>query len=150
MPDYSTSIEIDAPPEVVFAHLVTPDRMVCWMGEHADLDPTPGGVFAVDVQGALIRGRFVEVEAPKRVVVTWGMEGASDLPPGSSRVEFTLTPTAAGTRLDLVHQGLPETRSETHAAGWSNYMGRLRLAAAGADPGRDRFRPAKGAVQWQP
>ena len=51
MADFSTSIDIEAPPDVVFAHLVTPERMVSWMGEHADLEPVPGGGFAVEPAG---------------------------------------------------------------------------------------------------
>jgi uncharacterized protein YndB with AHSA1/START domain len=41
MAEFSTSIDIDAPPEVVFAHLVTPERMVTWMGQRAELDLPP-------------------------------------------------------------------------------------------------------------
>ena len=139
--EYSTSIDIEAPPEVVFEHLVEPGRMTSWMGQHAVLDPVPGGAFAVDVNGYLIRGEYLEVEPPRRVVVSWGMEGTADLPPGVSRVEFTLTETRRGTRLHLLHTGLPETRAKNHAAGWDNYMGRLRLVVAGTDPGPDDFRP---------
>ncbi|TMF00647.1 MAG: SRPBCC domain-containing protein, partial [Chloroflexi bacterium] len=51
MVDFSTSIDIEAPPEVVFAHLVDAERMVAWMGERADLQPRPGGSFAVDING---------------------------------------------------------------------------------------------------
>jgi uncharacterized protein YndB with AHSA1/START domain len=137
MPDYSTSIDIEAPPEVVFAHLVTAERMVLWMGQHAQLEPVPGGGFAVDINGSLVRGEYVEVDPPHRVVVSWGMAGAEDLPPGASRVEFTLTPTASGTRLDLVHSGLREPRASGHAMGWSHFLDRLSTAAGGTDPGAD-------------
>jgi uncharacterized protein YndB with AHSA1/START domain len=139
--DLRTSVEIEAPPEVVFEHLVDPDRMVRWMGQHAELAPVPGGAFAVDINGALFQGEFLEVERPRRVVVTWGLAGAADLPPGASRVEFELTPTPTGTRLDLIHTGLPGTRAETHRAGWGNYLARLRQVAGGADPGPDSWRP---------
>src|SRR5205807_25791 len=115
MVDFSTSIDIDAPPEVVFAHLVDAARMVSWMGEHAELHPVPGGGFAVDINGVPFRGEYLEVDPPRRVVVSWGMAGSADLPPGSSRVEFTLTATASGTALSLAHTGLPETRARTHA-----------------------------------
>src|SRR5437016_9784802 len=129
MAEFSTSIEIEAPPEVVFAHLVTPERMVSWMGQHAELDPVPGGGFAVDINGALVRGEYLEVDPPHRVVVSWGMAGTEDLPPGSSRVEFTLTRTTAGTSLTLSHTGLPDTRARTHATGWANYLARLGSAS---------------------
>ena len=141
MPDFSTSIDITAPPEVVFAHLVTPDRMIRWMGQHAELKPIPGGLFAVDVNGTLVRGEYVEVDPPRRVVVSWGMIGIPELPPGASRVEFNLTPTDGGTRLELIHTGLPDSRSPGHREGWANYLCRLREVAAGNDPGPDTWRP---------
>jgi uncharacterized protein YndB with AHSA1/START domain len=142
MADFSTSIDIEAPPEVVFAHLVTPERMVSWMGQHAELRPVPGGEFSVDINGYLIRGEYLEVDPPHRVVVSWGMEGAEDLPPGSSRVEFVLTPISTGTNLNLRHTGLPDTRARTHGGGWGNYLPRLQAAARGIDPGPDNWLPA--------
>lgn len=137
MANFSTSIEIEAPPDVVFAYLVTAERMVSWMGQYADLQPVPGGGFAVDINGAAVRGEYLEVDPPHRVVVSWGMAGSDDLPPGSSRVEFTLTATASGTILNLVHTGLPDSRARGHATGWAHYLARLRSAAGGTDPGPD-------------
>jgi uncharacterized protein YndB with AHSA1/START domain len=129
--EFATSIDIEAPPEVVFAHLVTAEGMLAWMGERAELEPVPGGGFAVDIDGSPIRGRYVEVDPPRRVVFTWGVAGRRDLPPGSSRVEFTLIASGAGTRLELVHRDLPEPEAPRHAAGWALYLGRLRTAAGG-------------------
>lgn len=137
MAEFTTSIEIEAPPDVVFAHLVTPERMVLWMGQHARLRAVPGGEFAVDINGYLIRGEYLEVDPPHRVVVSWGMAGTDDLPPGSSRVEFVLEPSATGTSLNLTHTKLPDTRAKTHATGWANYLHRLQVAAKGLDPGPD-------------
>jgi uncharacterized protein YndB with AHSA1/START domain len=130
VPDFSTSIDIDAPPEVVFDHLVTPEGMLAWMGQRADLDATPGGVFAVDIDGNPIRGEYVEVDPPHSVVITWGVLGSDVLPAGSSRVEFRLTPIGAGTRLDLSHTGLPAEEQPKHAEGWTHYLARLAEAAA--------------------
>ena len=146
VPEFSGSIEIEAPPEVVFEHLVTAERMVSWMGQRAQLRPVPGGAFEVDINGYLVRGEYLEVEPPRRVVVSWGMSGMDDFPPGSSQVEFTLTPTATGTRLRVVHSGLPDTRAKTHAAGWTHYLARLKAAASGFDPGADDWMPAAGGT----
>ena len=137
MADYRTSIDIAAPPEVVFAHLITPERMITWMGERAELEARPGGMFAVDVTGNPFRGEYLEVQPPHRVVVSWGLAGSDSFPPGSSRVEFTLTSIDTGTRLSLIHRDLPETHSRTHGLGWTHYLGRLQRASAGVDPGPD-------------
>src|SRR5579864_4634217 len=85
MADYRTSIDIAAPPEVVFAHLITPERMITWMGERAELEARPGGMFAVDVTGNPFRGEYLEVQPPHRVVVSWGLAGSDSFPPGSMR-----------------------------------------------------------------
>lgn len=141
MAEYRTSIEIDAAPAEVFDYLVTESGMTAWMGQHAVLDPRPGGGFAVEVAGYAIRGRYLAVERPSRVVFTWGMEGVPDLPPGASTVEFRLTPTARGTRVDLLHADLPDAQLEGHAAGWTHFMARLSVAAPGGDPGPDDWVP---------
>jgi uncharacterized protein YndB with AHSA1/START domain len=129
--EFVTSIDIEASPEIVFAHLVTPEGMCAWMGQHAELDATPGGVFAVDIEGTPVRGEFLEVDPPRLVVVSWGVPGNEQLPPGSSRVEFRLTPIAAGTRLDLSHTDLPAAERPPHAQGWTHFLARLAATAAG-------------------
>ena len=139
MADYATSIHIDAPPEIVFSHLVVAERMVTWMGHRATLDPVVGGEFAVDIGGSLVRGEYVEVEPPRRVVVTWGMAGSEDLPPSASRVEFLLTAVAGGTRVDLSHTGLPPSRAAGHANGWAHFLPRLAATSTGEDPGPDTW-----------
>lgn len=145
MPDYATSIDIEAPPDVVFEHLVTPEGMTAWMGQHAELDPRPDGTLSLDINGSPIRGRYLEVDPPHRVVVSWGVAGSEVHPPGSSRVEFTLVAVGDGTRLDLRHTGLPEEQSSGYASGWMHFAARLRIAAAGGDAGPDPW-----AGQWGP
>ena len=99
MAEFATSIDIEAPPDIIFAHLTDPRRMVAWMGQHADLEPVPGGTFAVDVQGTPFRGQYLEIDPPRPVLVSWGLAGSDDFPPGISREEFTLTPIPSGTSL---------------------------------------------------
>lgn len=141
MTEFASSIEIDATPEAVFEYLVTDTGMTAWMGQHARLDPTPGGAFAVDIAGHPVRGEYLEVDPPRRVVVSWGFAGSADLPPGASRVTFTLTPTAGGTRVDLLHSDLPEPQVAGHSDGWAHFMPRLAIAGAGGDAGLDTWTP---------
>jgi uncharacterized protein YndB with AHSA1/START domain len=144
MPEFSTSIDIDAPPEIVFEHLVTPEGMTAWMCQWADLDARPGGVFSAQINGTPVRGSFVEVDPPRRVVFTWGIPGNDDLPAGSTTVAFTLTGRGEGTRLDLLHSDLPEPSVASHREGWEHYLPRLRRRAAGEDVGPDRWPDAAG------
>ncbi len=141
MAEFSISIDIDAPPPAVFAFLVTDEGMQAWMGQHAELDAQPGGRFAVDIAGHPVRGRFLEVEPHTRVVVSWGFAGSDELPAGASTVAFTLTPITSGTRVELLHAGLPEPAVEGHAHGWRHFLPRLTAAAAGHELEPDDWTP---------
>ena len=137
MASYETSIDIDAPVDIVFDHLVTPEGLLAWMGQHANLDASPGGAFEVDIDGSPVRGRFLEIDRPRRVVVSWGILGSDDLPPGASTVEFVLTANGPGTRLDLRHRNLPDERLAAHERGWQRFLGVL-AARAGRSPASRR------------
>jgi uncharacterized protein YndB with AHSA1/START domain len=128
-------IDIDAPPETVFSYLIDPARYVRWKGKLARLDPRPGGEFHVDFANGkdIVGGRFVEVVPPRRVVFTWGWEGNEMVPPGSSTVEIDLEPNGRGTRLRLVHRGLPVEGLATHAEGWDYFLPRLGEVAEGRE-----------------
>lgn len=141
MPDYTASVDIMATPEQVFDFLVTAEGLTAWMGQHAVIEPVPGGVFEVDIAGSMVRGRCLEVDRPHRVVVSWGMSGSADLPPGASRVSFELSATTFGTRLDLTHSELPEPSLPGHADGWHHFLDRLALRAGGVDLPDDDWVP---------
>jgi uncharacterized protein YndB with AHSA1/START domain len=112
---FATELDLPAPIEEVFRHLTDPAAMTRWMGQHATLEPAVGGAFELDINGVPIRGRYLEIDPPRRVVVSWGVAGSTDLPPGATQVEFTLTPIPAGTHLRLVHRGLPPSQAPMHA-----------------------------------
>jgi uncharacterized protein YndB with AHSA1/START domain len=141
MAEYSTSIEIRAACDVVFDYLVTESGMTAWMGQHATLEPHPGGAFEVDIAGSAIRGHYLEIVRPHRVVVSWGVAGSADFPAGMSRVTFTLTPTTVGTRVDLLHSGLPELRVAGHTDGWAHFLSRLASHAEGGPFVIDEWMP---------
>ena len=136
---YSTSVFVEAAPDDVFDCLVVPELMVRWMGDRALLHAVEGGRFELDINGVLIRGEFIEVKKPRRVVVSWGQLGNDNLPPGTSRVTFELVAAPGGTMVTLTHDGLPEHEARKHAIGWPHFLDRLAILAAGGDPGRDPF-----------
>jgi uncharacterized protein YndB with AHSA1/START domain len=134
---------VDAPPETVYEYFIRPDAIVAWMGEYALLEPERDGRFAVDVQGAPVRGRYLELDPPHRLVISWGYAGATRLPPGASTVEVRFIAEGNGTRVELEHRDLPRTEQPGHASGWTHYVRRLAVAASGGDPGPDPGMPAR-------
>jgi uncharacterized protein YndB with AHSA1/START domain len=145
-------LEIAARPETVWEFLVDPAKAVRWMGLDATLDVRPGGEFrTVVLSGHTASGEYVEVDAPRRLVFTWGWEELEDgepnpVPPGSSTIEIELEPVGPdgpngrSTLLRFTHRDLPGPASvESHGHGWDHYLGRLETAAGGDDPGRDAW-----------
>ena len=86
------SIHIAAAAEHVFAYFTQADAMVRWMGDFARLDARPGGELAIDIHGTPVRGRYLELDPPHRLVFSWGHAGSDRLPPGASVVEVRLRP----------------------------------------------------------
>jgi uncharacterized protein YndB with AHSA1/START domain len=99
--------------------------MVRWIGQWADLRPEAGGLFALDVEKTPVRGRFIAVEPPTRVVFTWGIPGSDVLPAGSTTVEVRLTADGSDTIVELFHRDLPTDQRASHKAGWTSFLGRL-------------------------
>ena len=132
-------IRIAARPETVFAFFTDPVKLIRWKGIKATLDPRPGGIYRVDINGRdVARGEYLEVTPYRRVVFTWGWEGeGSPLPPGASTVEISLIAEGEGTVVRLRHLGLPDAQRAAHAEGWDHFLPRLIASAEGRDPGPD-------------
>ncbi len=124
-PDLVVTTTIDASPQEVFPYLVQPDLLVRWLGTWADVEPQPGGVFAIDMGQTQVRGSYVVVDPPSRVVFTWGIPGNEVLPAGSSTVEIVLRPEGDTTIVALTHRDLPVERHDDHGQGWTHRLGDL-------------------------
>jgi uncharacterized protein YndB with AHSA1/START domain len=122
-------VVIGAPAELVFAFFTDAELYPRWMGREATLDPRPGGIYRCVVHDtATVLGEYVVVEPPRRVVFTWGFEGGSGVPAGSSTVSVTLISVPGGTLLRLVHTGLPHPALAGHDKGWTGYLAQLSSA----------------------
>ena len=135
-----------ATPDIVFAYFIDPDKHVLWQGEEAMLDPRPGGTYAVRfTERGWIKGEFVEVDPPRRLVLTWGVEAGEPVPdgiarlrPSSTTVEVDLIPDGDGTIIHVRHSGLPGSMPEAFTShGWRHYTDRLAVILEGGDPGPD-------------
>ena len=122
---------IDASPETVFAFFTEPELLTRWLAEEATLDPRLGGEChqvhrGQDGNRYSMRGEFVEVAPPARVVFTWGFdEDSVGVGAGTSTVEVTLRPDDGGTLLRLVHRDLPDGAVADHTEGWDEMLRRL-------------------------
>jgi len=132
-------IFIEASPQLVFAFLSEPDNMLRWTGLTMDVDPRPGGVFCLNPNfKEAVRGEYLEVIPPRKIVFTWGWEdGSVGVPPGSTIVEIELMAHGHGTLVRLTHRGLPDVGEvgPMHEAGWIQMLDRLKIVTEGGDPG---------------
>ena len=136
-------IKIEARPETVFSFLTDPAKLAMWQGQHVAVDVTPGGMHRIVVRdGRVMRGEYLEVTPPTRLVYTFGWEGDDNpVAAGSTTVTYDLVPDGDGTMLTLTHTGLPDDEAANmHAMGWEHYMVRLGIAAIGDDV-MNRTRP---------
>jgi uncharacterized protein YndB with AHSA1/START domain len=128
-------VVIRAERETVFSFFTEADKLTRWLASEATLDARPGGACVQvhapgDGRGPFhMHGTFVEVDPPERLVFTWGFtDPGVGVPPGSTTVEVTFLPDQDGTRLTLVHRGLPPSAYEGHAEGWMEMLERLAAA----------------------
>jgi uncharacterized protein YndB with AHSA1/START domain len=126
----AASVFVEAPPERVYEYFTQPAAIVRWMGDYALLEPQPRGRFNLDLHGTAIRGHFLELEPPHRLLISWGFAGSEHLPPGASTVEVRLIGENNGTRVELEHRDLPDREAQPHGRGWSRYLARLSSAVA--------------------
>ena len=125
----SISFEFDLHhlPEKVWRALTNPALLAQWLLPVVDLQLEPGAAFAFKTQpqpgwDGSVNCRFLEIEAQRKLSYTW-VVGKMD-----TVVTFTLTPTASGTRLSLVHSGFkPDQKQNFGGAryGWKLMSGRL-------------------------
>ena len=134
------TLQIAAPPSVVYDLFTDADELVRWMAPTAEVDAQVGGTIRwTHANGDSCIGRFAELIPARRITFTYGWDRADvEIPPGSTTVEIQLEPHGIdGTLLRLVHRGLSDPMADAHAGGWTNYLQRLGVVAEGRDPGPD-------------
>lgn len=140
--------EIGAPPADVFAALVDPAALGAWLppagmsGRFEHFDARPGGSYRMvltyddpAVAGKsggsddVVEGRFVSVDDDRRVVQA--VDFVSDDPSlaGTMTITWTLTPTPAGTEVEIRADDVPDGRRRSSP---SSRWGRSRPTTARA------------------
>ncbi|WUJ72137.1 SRPBCC domain-containing protein [Kribbella soli] len=104
-------------------------------------DVRVGGEYVVEMGPHVVRGSYLEVEPPHRLVFSWKWDGTEDEP---TRVEVELAEVADGTRMVLSHAGFATAEdAANHRLGWEPEVGRLvdlleSATARQPDPAADR------------
>jgi uncharacterized protein YndB with AHSA1/START domain len=105
MPEVARSIEIPAPPSAVWPWLSTPEGLRRWLSPEVEIDLRIGGAYRMlgEDGSTWITGTVLDLVPEGRLVLSWLEEEAGWIHPG--RLVVTLQPVAAGTRVELVHDG---------------------------------------------
>jgi uncharacterized protein YndB with AHSA1/START domain len=113
------TITIGARRETVFSFFTDDARWASWWGRGSAIDPRPGGRMLIRYpNGIEFSGEVVEVQAPDRIVFTYGAAHLPTLGPGTSRVTIQLESVAEGTRLSLRHEFAEAGDRDHHVQGW--------------------------------
>ncbi|MEM8755876.1 MAG: SRPBCC domain-containing protein [Pseudomonadota bacterium] len=126
------NVLLKAPIQIVWAHLTEAEKLGLWF-HPAERDLKTGEDYAlIGADGApLCWGRVTAMEPPRRLAYTFTVKPMNG---AMSEVEWILDPFAGGTRLELIHTGLPEGEAAADLlfamdAGWDEHIGRLRALA---------------------
>jgi uncharacterized protein YndB with AHSA1/START domain len=127
---------LQAPTERVFAACVEPEKVAEWWGPagfttlSVDLDVRVGGRYRItmrppDGEAFHLRGRYSEVDPPRRLVYTFEWE-EPDPDDQETVVTLSLLDDREGTKL-VLNQGpfATEARHALHEAGWTETLERL-------------------------
>ncbi len=128
------TVVIRALPDTVFRSFTDAARFAAWWGPGSTIDPAPGGaVKIVYPNGIVASGEVEEIDPPHLIRFTFGYEdGAGPIPPGGSRVEFSLTPVSQGTRVTVRHHVDDAEVRRLHEPGWRHQLGLFANVAARA------------------
>jgi uncharacterized protein YndB with AHSA1/START domain len=130
---------IKARPSIVYEALTTADGIAAWWGPDelpvllAEVDARVGGSYRVrfhtlDGREHEAHGIFVELVAPRRLVMTWrwAFGGEAEEHGRTSRIWIDLEPIADGTELILTHGDLrTEASKQSHTWGWTRALDKL-------------------------
>lgn len=105
MPQVIRSIEISAKLSAVWRWFATEDALRRWISSNLQIDLRVGGSYRFLGQDdkTWISGTVLELEPERSLILSWLEEGGGWLHP--ARLVIALAPSAAGTRVTLIHDG---------------------------------------------
>ena len=131
------TLEFPFPPERVWRAITIPEELTRWFSDKATIEPVPGGAITLEWEGHPVSEGLVEIFEPHHTFAfRWRANDVSPsgelTPENSTLVTFSLTPTAAGSRLEVTETGFaalpPHLRSKVYQendGGWNYELGEL-------------------------
>ena len=119
--------ELPYPPEKIWRALTQPHLMEEWLMK-TDFSPVPDHRFSFKAAWGEIECRVLTVEQHRALSYTWVSSGLDSV------VNWTLTPTGAGTTLRMEQQGFRPDQPQAYGgakAGWPRFLGKLEAVLAG-------------------
>ena len=98
--------------------------------------PLVGETFHFDLNGAVIAGRFIEVDPPHRMLLRWNRQRTDSATSEPAFIEITLTPTDGGTKVEVEFSGLSAEDAAFYPQLWERHLDRIAAALAGAESAR--------------
>ena len=139
-------IEVQAPPERVFAALCDPKQLMQWFSGNEDcksklweMEARRGGKWRMESGGPdsklvvngvrhfKVGGEITEYDPPRALAYTW-IANWHDNPVATTMVRWELTPTANGTRVKVTHSGLAteNVARKDYIGGWVGVLDMLK------------------------
>ncbi|MEV6847601.1 SRPBCC family protein [Actinoplanes sp. NPDC051411] len=133
-------IFVEAPPEIVFDIVSSPEHVRQWWPDDARYEASPGSTGEITFGDTVVALTVVEAKPPRTFTFRWGQPGGSEPVPGNSLlVTFELTPSGAGTVIRMTETGfremgwataLLEEQYQEHVKGWDQFLPRIAPYAA--------------------
>jgi uncharacterized protein YndB with AHSA1/START domain len=97
--------------------------------------PRVGETFRLELDGTAIAGRYIEVDPPHRMLLSWDRVGTDKATPTPTLIEITLTPTGGGTNVRVQFSGLSAEDAAFYPQLWARHLDRIATAFADAELG---------------
>jgi uncharacterized protein YndB with AHSA1/START domain len=139
------TLVIRAPRDVVFSFFLDSERWASWWGAGSTIEPVQGGkVYIRHPGGAESGGEILSIEAPERIVFSYGYASGVPMPIGASQVTIVCSVEGDGTRVSLHHAFAEAPPRDEHVQGWRFQLSLFanvvtRLAHAGATESVDTW-----------
>ena len=134
------TILIRAERERSFRFFTDNARWASWWGAGSTIEARRGGrVFISYPGGTEASGEVLEIDAPERIVFTYGYVNGAPIVPGGSLVTISLEPEPAGTLVRLTHAFAESSVRDQHVQGW-RYQLSLFANVVANEPSRSGHR----------